>query len=908
VIQPPAVSQRAQPGERLVFDVQGMTCASCARRVERALTRQPGVSDAVVNFATGQAIVDTDGASPPATQAILIDAVTRIGYGLAPHLTESDPAGAVRAMGRRFVVSALLTAPLVLFHFVPGLTARLGPGGSWAGWAQLALSAPVQFWGGWPFIRSAVLKGRRGQANMDTLVAVGSLAAWLWSAWVVLSVPGGAGGHAGHAGAGAAEQVYFETAAVIVTLILLGKYFEARAVIGTSSAIRLLLELGAKEATLLRDGVEVRVAADHVVPGDLVVVRPGEKVPADGRVVEGRSSVDESMLTGESLPADKGPGDPVFGATLNQQGRLVVEATRVGSESALAQIVALVREAQGSRAPVQRVADRVAGFFVPAVILLGLGTFMLNALAGDIQSGLTRAIAVLIIACPCAMGLATPTAVMAGTGRGAELGILIRGGEVLERAGALDVVALDKTGTLTEGKMAVGEVLGMTGDPADAVMVLLRAAAVEAASEHPIGRSIVRSAVERGLALPGVGDFHAAAGLGVRGVVDGVEVAVGTAAFLQERGMAESAELAAALQDLAAEGRTVVLAGWDGEARGLIALSDQLKPTARAAVEDLRAQGIGVVLLTGDNRPTAERIAREVGGIPVAAALMPEGKVEEIRRLRAGGSKVVAMVGDGINDAPALAAADLGIALGTGADVAIEASDITIVSGDPLAIPRAVRLARRTLRVIRQNLFWAFAYNVAAIPLAATGRLSPSVAAATMAFSSVSVVANALRLRRYDPIPRGGGGSGRRAAGNTPPGEGVTSDEQSEGGRADHRPYGAMANVQHVSDGEFQQQVLDSDTPVLVDFWADWCGPCHRVAPEVEAVGVQLGGRLKVMKLNIDDNPHTAQRFGVQSIPTLILFSGGSEATRVVGAIPRTMILSEIGPHLPAEAPASTEA
>ncbi|MGH2721411.1 MAG: thioredoxin, partial [Actinomycetota bacterium] len=407
------------------------------------------------------------------------------------------------------------------------------------------------------------------------------------------------------------------------------------------------------------------------------------------------------------------------------------------------------------------------------------------------------------------------------------------------------------------------------------------------------------------VALAPVGDFHAAAGLGVRGVVEGTEVVVGTPALLEARGLAAPEGLSAALQDLAAEGRTVVMVGWDGDARGLVSLSDELKPTAHAAVADLRAQGIDVVLLTGDNRATAERIAREVGGVPFAAALLPEGKVDEIRRRRAAGT-VVAMVGDGINDAPALAAADLGMALGTGADVAIEASDITIVSGDPLAIPRAVRLARRTLRVIRQNLFWAFAYNVAAIPLAATGRLSPSVAAAAMASSSVSVVANALRLRRYDPGPRPG--SAHRPGGNRALGDGVSDDEQPEGGRAGHRPYRDMASVQAVTDGEFQQQVLNSETPVLVDFWADWCGPCHRVAPEVEAVGVQLQGRLKVVKLNIDENPATAQRYGVQSIPTLILFSGGSEATRVVGAVPRTMILNEIGPHLPAATPASTEA
>jgi Cu+-exporting ATPase len=518
----------------------------------------------------------------------------------------------------------------------------------------------------------------------------------------------------------------------------------------------MLLELGAKEATVLDGGVEVRVPADRVVPGDRLVVRPGEKIPADGRVVEGSSSVDESMLTGESMPVDKGPGDDVFGATLNQQGRLVVEATRVGGESALAQIVALVREAQGSRAPVQRLADRVAGVFVPAVIVLSLVTFAVNVGGGDASAALTRAIAVLIIACPCAMGLATPTAVMAGTGRGAELGILIRGGAVLERAGRLEVVALDKTGTLTEGRMAVTDVWAAPGDLPAEVSVLPLAAAVESASEHPIGQAIVRAAADRGAAIPPVEEFRSVAGSGVAGSVGGVEVAVGTPSFLAAQSMPVPPELAGVAGTLAGEGRTVVLVGWDGQARGAIALSDRLKPSAPAAVADLRAQGIEVVLLTGDNRQTAERIGREVGDVRVRAGLLPQGKVEEIRRLRSDGDRgghggrVVAMVGDGINDAPALAAADLGIALGTGADVAIEASDVTIVSGDPAAIPRAIRLARRTLRVIRQNLFWAFFYNVAAIPLAATGRLSPSVAAGAMAFSSVSVVGNALRLRRYE--------------------------------------------------------------------------------------------------------------------------------------------------------------
>ncbi|HEY8201351.1 MAG TPA: heavy metal translocating P-type ATPase [Actinomycetota bacterium] len=805
----PVATLGAEPGERLVFDVEGMTCASCARRVQTVLGRQPGVAEAVVNFATSQAVVTLAQPSPPGA---LIDAVSRIGYGLSPHVADVDPADAARAIGRRFVVSAVLTAPLVLMHLVPSVQARLGAS---AGWIGLALSAPVQFWGGWPFIRSAVHQARHLQTSMDTLVAVGSLTAWIWSAAVVVSgrlgmLPPAAGNPTGHAGmpgmgAPAVHQVYFETAAVIIALILLGRFFEARAVMGTSSAIRMLLELGAKEATLLRNGVEVRVLADRVVPGDRLVVRPGEKIPADGRVVEGASSVDESMLTGESVPVDKVPGDEVFGATINQEGRLVVEATRVGSESALAQIVELVREAQSSRAPVQRLADRVAGIFVPAVILLSLATFAVNASGGGVPTALTRAIAVLIIACPCAMGLATPTAVMAGTGRGAELGILIRGGAVLERVGRLEVVALDKTGTLTEGRMAVTDVWAVSGGPAAEDAVLSHAAAVESASEHPIGRAIVKAAAERGVGVPAVDGFRSVAGSGVSGSVGGVEVAVGTASFLAGLGLLVPRELTEAVGMLAAEGRTVVLAGWEGAARGLVAVSDRLKPSAAAAVADLRAQGIEAVVLTGDNRQTAERIGREVGGVRVAAELLPQGKVEEVRRLQGGmvpqgthhgperRGRVVAMVGDGINDAPALAAADLGIALGTGADVAIEASDITIVSGDPAAIPRAIRLARRTLTVIRQNLFWAFFYNVAAIPLAATGRLSPSVAAGAMAFSSVSVVGNALRLRRYDPrpaAPRPGGGAGNTGGGAAV--EARDSNREEEGPAGPMEPWRAF--------------------------------------------------------------------------------------------------------------------
>ncbi len=717
--------------EPVVFDVEGMTCASCAARVERVLSRQPGVAAATVNFAAREAVVSL--AEPLAPQA-LVGAVARIGYRLHPQAEGVGGEAGAASIARRALVSGVLSAPLVLLHFVPGLAEGLGmPAAAWAG---LVLATPVQFWAGWPFLASAVAKARHRQTNMDTLVAIGTLAAYGYSTWAVLG--------------GQHHSVYFETAAVIITLVLLGRYFEARAISRTTSAIRKLAELGAREATVLRDGSEIRVGLDQVKPGDLVVVRPGEKIPVDGMVREGASSVDESMLTGESLPVDKSTGDEVFGATMNQQGRLVLEATKVGADSALAQIVALLKQAQGSKAPVQRLADRVAGIFVPAVLALAGVTFGAWLLVtGSPAAALPAAIAVLIIACPCAMGLATPTAIMAGTGRGAELGVLIRGGEVLERSGKVQVVVLDKTGTMTEGKMAVTEVVADTWNavPTDPDTVLSRAAAVEAGSEHPIGRAIVGAAAAQGLRLPALELFEAASGFGVQGVVDGREVVVGKPQLLTQHRLMGCSELAERADRLEAQGKTVVMVGWDGRMRGLIALSDRAKPGAAEAVAELKAQGVDLVLLTGDNQRAAARVAEELGISRVIAGVLPSGKVKEIQRLQAEG-KTVAMVGDGINDAPALAQADLGIAFGTGTDVAVEASDITIIGGDPRAIPRAIGLARRTLRVIYQNLFWAFSYNVAAIPLAAAGKLSPAVAAGAMALSSVSVVANALRLRR----------------------------------------------------------------------------------------------------------------------------------------------------------------
>lgn len=704
-------------------------------RVEKALCKVPGVEGAFVNYAGGQAVVSL---REGVEQADLVAAAQRAGYGMqaldpgGPGWGRDDDAHA-RSLRTRLLVSAVLTTPLVLLHFLPQLGEALGMDHTRMAWLGLALSTPVQFWAGWTFLRSAAARLRHGQTNMDTLIAVGSLSAFGFSAWALFT-----GGH----------SVYFETAAAIITLILLGKYFEARAVGRTSGAIARLVEMGAKQANLLVNGEEFTVPVERVMPGDVLVIRPGERVAVDGTVLSGASALDESMLTGEPVPVDKVAGDEVFGGTLNQQGRLEVVASRVGAATALSQIVELVKQAQGSKAPVQRLADRVAGVFVPVVLAVAAVTFAGWYLStGSIEQALITSIAVLIIACPCAMGLATPTAIMAGSGRGAEMGVLIRGGEVFERSGKLDAVILDKTGTLTEGRMTVTDVV--TGTPAiTSDEVLRRAASVESGSEHPIGRAVVAGAEERGLELSTIEQFGSSTGFGVHGVIDGVEVVVGKALLLQERGLIRSEDLKARARQLQEQGKTVVAVGWEGHAMGLVALSDRIRAGAAKAVADLKAAGVEVAMITGDNQVAARVVGGQVGIERVIAGVLPGGKVDEIRRLQADG-KIVAMVGDGINDAPALTQADLGIAIGTGADVAIEASDITLVSADPTRIPAAIGLARKTLRVIHQNLFWAFAYNVAAIPLAAFGKLSPSIAAGAMAFSSVSVVANALRLRHF---------------------------------------------------------------------------------------------------------------------------------------------------------------
>jgi cation-transporting ATPase V len=712
----------------LDFNVEGMTCGSCAARVQRVLGRQPGVASAEVNFATGKARVAPDGA---VAVGDLEAAVERIGYRITPvgaGGTGDPERRAEAAWRRRLLVAGPLALALVALAMLPG-GAMEEP---WGRLAALALATPVQFWVGWPFLREAARRARRRAANMDTLIAMGTLAAYGFS--VAQLATGG-------------MDLYFEASAVIIAFLVLGRYFEARAKGRAGQAIRALLELGAKQARVVRDGQEVMVPVDQVAVGYLLRVRPGEKVPTDGEVVAGASAVDESMLTGESVPVEKAVGDPVTGATVNTSGVLGVQATRVGAETALAQIVRLVEDAQASKGHIQRLADRVAGVFVPVVIAIALATFAGWALvAQDPQAGLVAAVAVLIIACPCALGLATPTAIMVGTGRGAELGVLIKSVQVLEQTRRITTVVFDKTGTLTRGEMALTDAVPAAG--LDAAELLRRAGAVEADSEHPIGRAIATAARQRAGALPAVSGFQGLAGRGARAEVDGSTVWVGRDKLMADAGLLLPAAMTDTIERLEDDGKTAVLVGWDGQVRGVLAVADTLKDGAAELIARLHAMGLEGAMLTGDNARTAQAIAQRVGIDRVLAEVLPDDKVGEVARLQHQG-RVVAMVGDGVNDAPALVQADLGIAIGTGTDVAIEASDLTLLRGDLAGVATAIQLSRRTYRTIVQNLGWAFGYNVAAIPLAALGLLSPIVAGAAMALSSLSVVANSLRLRRF---------------------------------------------------------------------------------------------------------------------------------------------------------------
>jgi Cu+-exporting ATPase len=737
------VSAPTATPERIDLPIEGMSCAACAGRVERSLNGLDGVV-ATVNYATERATVAFDATRVAPRE--LVAAVEAAGYGATLPGADAPAAADVRALPRRLVFAAVASVPVLALAMIPALQF-----GYWQ-WLSLALATPVVFWAGLPFHRGALRNLRHGTATMDTLVSLGTLAAWGWSVVALCFL--GAGGADMRmpfdlvaSQSAASDSIYFEVAAVVTTFILAGRWAEARAKRRSGAALAALLALGAKDAAVLdASGEERRVPVAELSIGDRFVVRPGEQIATDGVVEEGSSAVDQSLLTGESIPVEKGAGDDVAGATVNLGGRLVVRATQVGAGTALARIGRLVTEAQTGKAPAQRLADRVSAVFVPIVVALSLATLAFWLLDGASPAfAFTAAVAVMIIACPCALGLATPTALLVGTGRGAQLGLLIKGPEVLEATRRVDTIVLDKTGTVTTGQMQVRAVIA--GDDVDPDELLRLAGALEEASEHPIGRAIAAAARAAAGALPPVGAFRSRAGLGVEGVVEDRHVIAGRPSLHAGRLPGALATALAAAQD---EGQTVVAVGWDGAVRGLVVVADAPKPTSAQAVAELKALGLRTLLLTGDNAATAAAVAAEVGIHEVIAGVLPEGKAAVIRGLQDEG-RVVAMVGDGVNDAPALAQADLGLAIGKGSDVVIEASDITLMTGDLLASADAIRLSRLTLATIKGNLVWAFGYNVAALPLAAAGYLNPLIAGAAMAGSSLFVIANSLRLRRFQP-------------------------------------------------------------------------------------------------------------------------------------------------------------
>ncbi|MEV6108521.1 heavy metal translocating P-type ATPase [Streptomyces sp. NPDC051940] len=744
------------PDQQVELEIGGMTCASCAARIEKKLNRLDGVT-ATVNYATEKAKVSFDEGIEVGD---LIATVEKTGYTAAlpePPATAATPAAgqpdqqdkhdaSLAALRHRLLVTLTLAIPVIALAMVPAWQFEY-----WQ-WLSLTLAAPAVIWGGWQFHKAAWTNAKHGAATMDTLISIGTMAALGWSVWALFwgdaGTPGMTHGFDFTISRGeGSSSIYLEAAAGVTAFILLGRYLEQRSKRKAGAALRALLELGAKDVAVLRDGREVRIPVEELQTGMRFVVRPGEKIATDGVVVEGTSAVDASMLTGESVPVDVGPGDSVTGATVNASGRLVVEATRVGSDTQLSRMARLVEDAQNGKAEVQRLADQISAVFVPIVIGLAVATlgFWLGGGSGA-SAAFTAAVAVLIIACPCALGLATPTALMVGTGRGAQLGILIRGPEVLESTRRVDTVVLDKTGTVTTGKMTLQEVLVAPGT--DEAELLRLAGSLEHASEHPIARAIADGAIERGASLPVPENFENVAGLGVQGVVDGHAVLVGREKLLAAWSIELPVELARAKAAAEAEGRTAVAVAWDGEARGVLTVADAIKDTSAEAIAQLRGLGLTPVLLTGDNETVARAVARSVGIDEVHAEVLPEDKVSVVKSLQASG-RTVAMVGDGVNDAAALATADLGLAMGTGTDAAIEAGDLTLVRGDLRVAADAIRLSRRTLATIKGNLFWAFGYNVAALPLAAAGLLSPMLAGAAMAFSSVFVVMNSLRLRTF---------------------------------------------------------------------------------------------------------------------------------------------------------------